>query len=213
METSSCKFAGKILIGVTGRAGSGKTTFARILTEIGNTVYKEKTEHLEADPIAWELYENPTIKKNLNETFGKKIFDKDGKLNRNVLGEKVFNNTLELDKLNAIMHPALLGELDYRIKSSTKKIIILDAALLLDWPIADKCNLLIVLETSDETAISRLGLKGMPAKRAKLILASQRPLKDFKKKCHLTLKNNLALQDLRIKAARVWKEHILPLLV
>ncbi|MCK4333542.1 dephospho-CoA kinase, partial [candidate division WOR-3 bacterium] len=85
-------------VGVTGRAGAGKSAFARMLA-------RDRADILEADKIAWELYSNPTVRKNLAETFGRKILDKDGAVDRKILGKIVFTNPEKLKQLNAIIHP------------------------------------------------------------------------------------------------------------
>jgi dephospho-CoA kinase len=195
----------KILAGVTGRAGSGKTTFARMLARKGAL-------HLEADSIAWTLYSHPTIKKNLRETFGKKIFDHTGEINRKTLGKIVFCDPDELTRLNAIMHPTLEGELRYRINHATERVVILDAALLLDWSIAKECNFIIGLETSEVVSIIRLKRKKMPRNKAKLILTTQRPIEEFRELCDIMVENNGDLEDLELEAGKIWKSLVLPLL-
>ncbi len=104
----------KILIGVTGRAGSGKTTFARMLSNKG-------AQLLEADRIAQELYSHSTTYQKLVKTFGKVILGDEGKINRSALRKIVLAEQGALVKLNSIMHPPLLSELKYRINRSPKK--------------------------------------------------------------------------------------------
>jgi len=195
----------KVLIGVIGRAGSGKSTFARMLA-------RDRASILEADKIAWELYSNPTVRKNLAETFGRKILNKDGAVDRKILGKIVFTNPEKLKRLNAIIHPLLVGELKHRIERSSERVVIIDAALLLDWPLARECDLLIAVESEENVSLARLKSKGSGIKRARSILENQRSRQEFRKLCHVVVENNEGLSELKLKADRIWQERIKPLL-
>lgn len=193
----------KIIIGVVGRAGAGKSTFARMLADKG-------AELLDADKIAWGLYRLPNIRMRLTREFGSAVFGEDGLPCRKHLGQLVFTDPDALAKLNSIIHPPLLEELDERIFSSRKKAVIIDAALLLDWPLAERCNLIIAILASEEVLISRLTAKGMTTKRAMAVLAAQRPGEEFCKRCHISIENNSGLNELKLKADGVWQNRILP---
>jgi dephospho-CoA kinase len=201
----SLKASDKILIGITGRAGSGKSTFARMLAE-------GRAMCLDADKIAWELYRNPTIHKNLLETFGKKIFTNEGAVDRKLLGKLAFSDPEKLRQLNSIIHPALIGELKHRIAQSPQRVVIIDAALLLDWNIGSECDLLIALESSENLLLERLADKKIGAKYARLILETQCSDEEFRRICHLIIENNGDLNELKLKADKTWQRMIGPLL-
>ena len=94
-----------ILIGVTGGIGSGKTTVCRLFHEKGIPV-------IYADEISHTLTNtNPIIKKNILEYFGKESY-KENTLNRSYLAHRVFNNPKELAKLNSIIHPYVIQEIE-----------------------------------------------------------------------------------------------------
>jgi dephospho-CoA kinase len=195
----------KVLIGVIGRAGSGKSTFARMLAQ-------NRARILDADKIAWELYSNPTVRKNLVETFGRKILNKDGAVDRKSLGKIVFTNPEKLKRLNAILHPLLVGELKHRIARSSQKVVIIDAALLPDWPLASECDLLIAVESEENVSLARLKSKGSGIKLLRSILENQRSRREFRELCHVLVENNKGLSELKLEADRIWQERIEPLL-
>jgi len=195
----------KLIVGVCGRAGTGKSTFARMLAEEGAAL-------LDADAVAWELYARPLIRRKLKDAFGQDIFTEDGSVDRTRLGELVFSDHEALERLNAIMHPPLVRELTRRMAESPERVVIVDAALLLDWPLARRCDLLIALVARPTVSNARLLAKGLSPQRARAVLASQRPQDEFIKRCHLVVENNGTLEELRCKAGRVWRENVLPLL-
>ena len=86
-------------VGLTGGIGSGKTVVANIFKVLGIPVF-------DADAAAKEIMEKDEklIAKIKNE-FGDESYQED-KLNRKYLADKVFNDAYQLEKLNAIVHPA-----------------------------------------------------------------------------------------------------------
>lgn len=167
---------------------------------------------LDADKIARELYRNPTIYKNLAETFGKKIFTNEGAVDRKLLGKIVFSDPEKLRQLNSIIHPALIAELKHRIAQSSQRVVIIDAALLLDWKIGSECDLLIAVESDENLLLERLANKGIEAKYTRSILKNQHSDEEFRRICHLIIENNGDLNELSLKANKIWQRMIEPLL-
>ena len=107
-------------IGLTGGIGSGKSTVALIFETINIPVYYADNE---AKKI---LNENNFVRKEITAAFGN-IYDKNT-INRKKLAKIVFNNEKKLDKLNSIVHPAVIEhfknwcadkkEFDYIIKEA-----------------------------------------------------------------------------------------------
>src|SRR5437016_2031207 len=90
-------------VGVTGGIGSGKTTVCRFFEELGIPVY-------DADSRAKYLMQHEHYLIDLlKKKFGAEIYD-DGKLNRKLLAEKVFNDKPKLELLNSLVHPAVFRD-------------------------------------------------------------------------------------------------------
>lgn len=112
------------IVGLTGGIATGKTTVSNIFKENGIPV-------IDADVIAREgkslidSSENqllivllfPVVKpgrkawKGLKRTFGEEIFYSNGELNREALGDIIFNNATNRRKLNEITHPEIYKEI------------------------------------------------------------------------------------------------------
>ncbi|MBD3286822.1 dephospho-CoA kinase [candidate division WOR-3 bacterium] len=195
----------KILVGVVGRLGAGKSAFSKMLALHGASL-------LEADKIAWKLYDIPAVKKDIRAAFSGKVFDIHGKVDRKKLGEIVFADPDALKRLNAIVHPPLIGELEYQISRTSKEVVVIDAALLLDWPLAESCDLLIAVAADEDTSIQRLEEKKVRPRRSRAILASQRDEAEFRKLCHVIVENDGSLEDLRVAAEGVWKKYVEPMI-
>jgi dephospho-CoA kinase len=143
----------RIILGLTGSFGSGKTTVARIFQSSGAKI-------IDADNIAHRVIKpkNPIYKKIIN-TFGKDILNKDRTINRNKLAKLVFNNKELLESLNKIMHPEVIRIIREKIKAVSAGIIVLDAPLLIEKGLEKIVNKLIVVTITREKQIERIRQK------------------------------------------------------
>ncbi len=121
--------------GLTGVIGSGKSTVAQLFRELG-------AEVLDADELARYVV-NPTapyypeIRSKLLATFGpgaaEPLFDKEGNLNRGLLGKLTFGDPRKVQALNQIMHPAIQQEFSLRVgKAPQGQLVIYDVPLLFE---------------------------------------------------------------------------------
>lgn len=112
-------------IGLTGGIGAGKSTVARIFEILGVPVYN-------ADAEAKKLMEeDPELTAGISLHFGNNIYA-NGKLNRALLAEKVFNNKEKLDLLNQLVHPATMRHSKAWMKEQHGPYAIKEAALLFE---------------------------------------------------------------------------------
>ena len=88
-------------VGLTGGLGSGKSTVAAILRELGAHV-------IEADALGRQMMEpGQPVYHQIVRAFGPEVVGPDGRLNRPRLAELAFNAG-RLDELNSIVHPAVI---------------------------------------------------------------------------------------------------------
>ena len=89
-------------VGLTGGLGSGKSTVAAFLRELGAHV-------IEADVLGREMMEpDHLVYTQIVSTFGPEVVSPDGHLNRAHLAELAFKGG-RLNDLNAIVHPAVIA--------------------------------------------------------------------------------------------------------
>ena len=118
------------IIGITGNIACGKSTISNILRELGAYI-------IDADIVARQVMKSgePAWKK-VYEQFGEEYLQEDGEIDRKKLGNLVFSDTHALEKLNKIVHPiivkAIEEQLEKLIKEANYKVIVIDAALLIE---------------------------------------------------------------------------------
>jgi dephospho-CoA kinase len=110
-----------MIIGLTGTYCAGKNHVGRLLEERGLPV-------LDVDKLGHRALE--TEKSAILERFGEDILDRDGRINRKLLGAKVFGKPGELDALETIVHPAANRDTLAWIAEQGGKHCVINAALL-----------------------------------------------------------------------------------
>jgi dephospho-CoA kinase len=196
-------FLTMLLIGITGGIACGKTEVSEVFQKRGAII-------LSGDKIGKKVVEkNKKVLKELVNTFGKVILNKNKNLNRRKLGEIAFVSKEEKNLLNRIIHPYLLRELRKRIKSLEKKnykgVVVIDAALIVEWGLQKELDYLISVQAKREDKIKRLqNQKGYSRKEAMDRIKSQLPEITKKRLADFVIKNDKGLKELRTKAENIW---------
>lgn len=163
-----------MLIGLTGGAGSGKSTVAEYLRQRGAIILSGD----EAGKRAVD--ESVRVRRQIREAFGDSVFNADGSLRRRDLGYIVFSRPEQMQKLNAIVHPPLLRILKTEIgkKKRGRKLIVVDAALIFEWGIADWFDYILVVTARRNDRIQRMTASGLTRREAEMRIRAQIPDRD-----------------------------------
>ncbi len=141
-----------IKIGITGGIGSGKSTVCRIFEKLGIPVFY-------ADTVAKEIMmTDPVLKEGVTAAFGKESYDPSGKLNNKHIAQIVFNNKEELDRLNALVHPAVFRAFEswQHTVSADAPYLLKEAALLFESGSYRLCDKSILVTAPAEVRIQRV---------------------------------------------------------
>ncbi len=184
-----------IVIGVTGSLASGKSEVARILKRKGARV-------LDADLVAKGVIEKgKPVYRALLKLFGPEYLARDGRIDRKKLAVRVFSNPKDLERLNTLIHPAVIVDFIGRIYTakSKKGILVLDVPLLYESRMQDLADVTVVVSASSKKMISRAAKKGIPARLARKILSSQWPLKKKERLADFVVRNDGSRAELERK--------------
>jgi dephospho-CoA kinase len=142
-----------MILGIVGKAGSGKSYVSKILEE-----NFKKSIVIDVDRVGHYVLTLLYVKKKLKEIFGEEIFDENGEIDRNKLGENVFNDNFKLEKLNEIVHSEIYKEIEKKLNNYLKKydIISLDAALLFKIGLDKLCDKILLVDASEKERYKRL---------------------------------------------------------
>jgi dephospho-CoA kinase len=139
-------------VGITGGIGSGKTTICRIFETLGIPVFY-------ADTVAKEIMVNDAILiQGVKDSFGEESYLPGGILNNKHIAGIVFNDELELAKLNAMVHPAVFRAFDNWVVQLPKDTpyILKEAALLFESGSYKMCNKNILVTAPLELKLKRV---------------------------------------------------------
>ncbi|MFZ5980619.1 MAG: dephospho-CoA kinase [Candidatus Zixiibacteriota bacterium] len=184
-----------MLIGLTGQMGCGKTTAAAIFKKAGACV-------IDADRIGREVVEDSALLRHrLKIAFGTDIFDKRGKLRRKILAVRAFATSENHARLNAMVHPYLLKELRKQIKTVKKncRLVVVDAALLLDWNLDREMDFVLVVHTSREKRLQWLLKRKISRQDALARLKNQLTFSVFRQRADRVILNSGSVADLKRK--------------
>ncbi len=195
-----------LTIGLTGGPGVGKSEVAAELENMGVYV-------INADKIGHELIEsNGTVRRKLIKLLGGDIVGRDGSLQRKIIGGIVFSDRHMMSEFNAIIHPALLKELKTRLKqaalSGRYNVVVVDAALIFEWGIADWFEMILVVDALRDLRLSRISKNGVSKSQAARRIGSQIPQREKIALADYVIANNATKSVLRKKAKSFYAELI-----
>jgi len=138
-----------IIVGLTGGIGSGKTTVAKMFSELGIAIYIADTE-------AKRLMDtSKVIKRKLIALFGSDAYNANG-LNKTFIASKIFHDKAYLEQMNAIVHPKVAMHFKRWLKKQTSPYIIKEAAIIFEHNMQSQYDSIITVTAKKQDKISRV---------------------------------------------------------
>ncbi|AJG41290.1 dephospho-CoA kinase [Thermotoga sp. RQ7] len=179
-----------MVIGVTGKIGTGKTTVCEVLK-------RDYGAHMvNVDRIGHEVLEE--VKERLVELFGESILE-DGKVSRKKLGEIVFGSEEKLKKLEQLVHPLMRKKVEDIVKKRSG-LVVIEAALLRRMKLDALCDHIITVVAEEKKIIERNESAKERLKFQKDVIPQG-----------IVIPNNSSIADLERKVkevmALIWERH------
>lgn len=188
----------KMLVGLTGRSGSGKTSAAKILTDLGAFV-------ADCDLIAHQVLLDTDVKEKLRSNFGDTVFDKSGSVDRKALGGIVFSDSEKLAVLNGIVHGAIVEKAINMCIASGRDICFIDGSELEASGADKKCAHIVVICADEDVRLRRITERdAISAEDALLRIRSQ---KDYSKKA-IFIENNGDFNSLKAAVTDLYQQFL-----
>ncbi|MEP6752515.1 MAG: dephospho-CoA kinase [Candidatus Dormiibacterota bacterium] len=191
------------LVGLTGGVGSGKSTVAAILRELGAAV-------VDADEASHAVYEpgTPGFAAVVRE-FGDS-FVRDGGIDRKALGELVFRDADALKRLNAIVHPLVREWMAQRTAEAVERgaeVVVQDIPLLFENGLDQLFPTVILVWVPLAVQVERLvGGRGFALERAREVIAAQMPIDEKRGRATHVIDNTGTLESTRAQVEGLWEK-------
>ncbi|WP_282925978.1 dephospho-CoA kinase [Helcococcus kunzii] len=177
------------VIGITGSIATGKSTVTDILKDLGYNV-------IDADKIAHQLMEVGNENYDaIVSYFGDKILNPDKSINRKKLGNIVFNDKKQLNKLNNLTHDNIFNKIKENIEFYKNEIIFVDIPLLIELKIKGELSIefdeIWLVYVDRQTQIERLAKRNnISYDEAEKLVNTQINIDDKVQYCDFILDNS-----------------------
>ena len=189
------------VVGLTGPIGSGKSTVAAMLRELGARV-------LDADAIARDEQSRGTTGYSaIVQQFGTEVLGEDTEIDRRKLADIVFADPRRLEQLEKILHPRVIARiLQARKMLADDQILVVEAIKLIETSLRSVCDRIWVVMAPRDRLLSRLTSRGMSEAGVGARLAAQASEEDFRRAANVVIENDGDRDALRAAVAAAWSE-------
>jgi dephospho-CoA kinase len=192
-----------LLVGLTGGLASGKSTVASLLARRGAIV-------VDADELSRRAVApgTPGLAR-IVETFGSKVLDAGGGLDRAALAAVVFADKEKRRVLESIVHPEVFRLLDGVVSGyrATDAVVVFDAPLIVETGFHQACDLVIVVSSPVEAQVARVvRARGMSEGEARSRIDSQASPAERERHADIVVRNDGTLEQLEEHVESLWKE-------
>jgi dephospho-CoA kinase len=189
------------LIGLTGGAGSGKSTVAAMFRELGAAI-------VDADEATHAVYAPGTDGFDaVVEEFGDE-YVRDGAIDRGRLGAFAFEHPEALRRLNAIVHPRVRQWMADRTAQAVEdgaEVVIQDVPLLFENGLQGLYSSTVLVYAMPETQLRRLvEERGLTSDRALKMLDAQMPIDEKRALADFVIDNEGTREETRRQVQEVW---------
>lgn len=192
------------LIGLTGGVGSGKSTVAEMLRDLGATV-------VDADEATHAVYEPGSAGfEAVVREFGEGYVTDNGRIDRERLGRFVFKDADARRRLNDIVHPLVREWMAQRTAEAVEKganVVVQDVPLLFENGLERFFSSVVLVYVPEEVQVQRLvSGRGLTPERARAIIAAQMPIEDKRGRAHHVINNSGSREDTEAQVGSVWRQ-------
>ena len=190
-------------LGVTGGIGSGKTTVCGFLAEQSARVFYAD---LEAKRL---MVDAPDVRAAIVDTFGADTYADDGSLDREALAAQVFADDAQLERLNAIVHPAVFRAFEAakrRAASEDIDLLVHEAALLFEAGGDAHVDQTAVVVAPEADRIARVVERDdVTEAQVRARMDKQWPQEQLRKRADHVIENTGTLDDLRAASLDLYR--------
>ena len=186
----------KVVLGITGGTGSGKTSALEAIRDLGGVV-------IDCDAVYHEMLDKDADLRHAIEVKFHGVFNSDGTLNRKKLGELVFENKERMAQLNEVIYQFLVPEIQKRAREGYLTAI--DAINLIESGVGELCDRTIAITAPAELRVRRIMARdGIDERYARMRMSAQKSDEFYRSKCDYELSNTAETPEAFRETSRVF---------
>lgn len=194
----------KLVVGLTGGIGSGKSAAADEFARLGATV-------VDTDIIAHELTRaGGAAMPELQRIFGKEMLDSTGAMDRARMRERAFADPAAKRSLESLLHPLIREESRRRIQAAQGAYVVHVVPLLVESPhYRERVDRVLVVDCPEDLQIARVRARSaLPESQVRAIIASQATRADRLAAADDVIDNSGSLDALREQVAALHRRYL-----
>ena len=186
-------------IAVTGPLACGKSTFVRLLGELG-------AETVSADALVHDLLSgDPKTIRRVTGRFGEGVRGEEGGIDRRALAGVVFGDPEALKDLEDLLHPLVREETDSRVAASGAEVFVAEIPLLFEGERSGQFDLTVAVTAPEERRKAWAAERGMGEDQRRAIEARQLPQEEKDRRADVVVENDGDLDKLREQAVGLFE--------
>jgi len=183
----------RLVVGLTGSFGSGKTTASRMFARRGAYL-------INADDVAHEaLRSNHPVYRKIKSLFGVR-----GKLSRAEIAREIFRNPSKRKKLEALIHPYVKRRIKQDLKKIKRGVVIVEVPLLFESRFDRLCDVTVSVLAGQSAIIRRLRGRGFSKREVTARLRAQMSQVEKRKKSDYVIMNSNNKNKLNEQVGKIW---------
>lgn len=197
-QKQNSEVAAKKIIGLTGGIGSGKSTVAKFIEEMGFPVYY-------SDVRAKDIVnDDEVLRHKIKALLGEESYNENGLYDRKFVSGVVFNYEEILLQLNALIHPAVKLDFENWVARQNTWFVFKETALLFELKLNESCYKSVLVTADDNIRIKRVMDRDSKTYREiEAVMDKQMPEKDKVKRADFVIYNNNGIEELRAETEKM----------
>jgi dephospho-CoA kinase len=179
---------------VTGPLASGKSTFVKLLGELG-------AETVSADEIVHDLLaDDPETIEAITQRFGEGVRGEERGIDRKALGREVFGDVQALQDLEELLHPRVREETDRRAAVSDADLFVAEIPLLFEGGGTGQFDVTVAVTAPQERRRAWAEERGMEERQRRAIEDRQLSGEEKARRADVVVENDGDIDKLREQA-------------
>ncbi|MGZ5197709.1 MAG: dephospho-CoA kinase [Kaistella sp.] len=197
-QIQSSEVVARKIIGLTGGIGSGKSTVAKFIEEMGFPVYY-------SDVRAKDIVnDDEVLRHKIKALLGEESYNENGLYDRKFVSGVVFNDEEILLQLNALIHPAVKLDFENWVARQNTPFVFKETALLFELKLNESCYKSVLVTADDNIRIKRVMDRDSKTYREiEAVMDKQMPEKDKVKRADFVIYNNNGIEELRAETEKM----------